>query len=137
MEGVAVGMGSATTSCFAPFFVTASFGTLPAIEIDERLIRRVFGGSIYPGAGIRLELLAEDTNWWNAVLDFCGNYEEDLAVWRGMINWFLRDSELLGARMVSIGDSKDPDIRGCVFPRLVVGLTAQGSLVGMCGYVAG
>jgi hypothetical protein len=142
MEGVAVGMGSAASDCFAPFFVTASEGAPVPEAITEHLVRRVFGGSIKPGAGIIIEPPDEASSWWPAVLAFYEpdeeegiSFEEEIGRWRVMMEWFRRHPVLRHPRFVSLGSRRDADKRGCVYPRLVLGLTPRGSLAGICGYV--
>jgi hypothetical protein len=142
MAGVAVGMGSAASDCFAPFFVTASDGMPVPQDITEELIRHVFGGSIKPAAGISVELADETSSWWPAVLDFYEpdeeadiSFDEEIGQWRAMMEWFRNHTVLRQPRFVSIGSRRDADRRGCVYPRLVVGLTPRGSVVGLCGYV--
>jgi hypothetical protein len=142
MRGVAVGMGSAASDCFAAYFVAASEGDPVTQTISEDLIRRAFGGSIKPGAGVRIEQVNETSSWWPAVLEFYApdedtgdSYDEEIGQWRAMMEWFRHHQVLRVPRFVSIGNRRDADRRGCVYPRLVVGLTPRGSLVGLCGYV--
>ena len=64
-----------------------------------------------------------------------------------MIRWFQGRSEFIDTAFVQIGNrgalEKVPDEKyppgthmfGCVLPRLALGLTAGGSLIGLFGYV--
>lgn len=142
MKSVPVGMGSAASDCFAPFFAAASEGVPVPEAITEALVRGIFGGSIKPGAGITIEPPDETSSWWPAVLDFYepddddgAGYEEESGCWRAMMEWFQRHPVLRHPRFVSIGSRADADRRGCVYPRLVIGLTPRGSVAGICGYV--
>lgn len=70
-----------------------------------------------------------------------------LRPWRKMIRWFSRQSQFVDCAFISIGDpvqlSKLPpasfppgtELYGSVLPRLAVGLTAHGFLVGLFGIV--
>ena len=146
MEGVELGMGSESESPLDPFFVAAKLGAVVPGAITEDLIRAAFGGTIHPDASVVVEPLEERGAWWQAVRDDSqddGYAREDeeaaaeadttLGRWRGMIRWFREHGELSGAAFVMIGHD-DPGV-GCVFPRLALGLTRAGSLVGLCGHV--
>ena len=149
MAGVEVGMGSESYAEFHGFFIAGTMIESAPLTIDEALIRLRFGGTIFPPATISVEPLAEGTEWWAAVeLD-----DEDppgtdyLVPWRSMIRWFHDRPEFTTTAFTRIGDErafwklpKDQWPPGTVqipvaLPRLAVGLTPGGSLIGLLGYV--
>lgn len=125
----------------SPFYVVANIGAEVPIQFDESLIRRIFGGTIYPPAQILIEPLEERGEWWSYVIDGFLNDNEDndhfLETWHEMIDWFYKQPELHGQAFVQIGkDPLDEDVEeefangGCVFPRLALAITKAGSIVG-------
>jgi hypothetical protein len=111
----------------------------------------MFGGTIFPPATITVEPLAEEGRWWQEVeqdADALDDEEREahLRPWRAVIRWFGARAELKDSAFVRIGDyealhaldqrtyPKGTEITGCVLPRLAVGLTRAGSLVGVFGY---
>jgi hypothetical protein len=55
--------------------------------------------------------------------------------WRALMDWFEAQEELTAGAFVLVGhDMLGESNLSCVFPRLVVGLTRAGSLVGVCGH---
>jgi hypothetical protein len=143
MKGTEVGMGSEDSAPFEPFFVAANVDTQAPKKITEPLIREVFRGVIYPPATIWVEPLREKGKWWSQVRYDCSCYkgeekESYLKPWRAMIKWFHDQEKLHSAAFVMIGDDPlDNEFKnaGCVFPRLALGLTEAGSVVGICGHV--
>jgi hypothetical protein len=147
MAGVEVGMGSESGDPFRAFFVAGTVGDPPPAGIDEALIRSRFGGTIFPPATITVEPLAEAGVWWAEIQEYGAESEQDyLAPWRALIAWFRGRSELLATAFVRVGDREalwevpreawpeGTEITGCVLPRLALGLTHGGSLVGLFGY---
>lgn len=141
-KNVSWGSFSASEVPPSPFYVVTNIGAEVPEKIDEKLIRRIFGGTIYPPAQISIEPLEEEGEWWSYVLDGCIYHEDgDLSLlepWRNMINWFYKQPELHGQAFVKIGeDPLDEDIEeefangGCVFPRLALAITKAGSIVGL------
>ncbi|MGH7296919.1 MAG: hypothetical protein ACRELB_18410, partial [Polyangiaceae bacterium] len=106
MRGVSVGMGSESGSGFADFFVAAGAGDEPAAaRIDEPLVRRAFGGTIFPPATMAVEPLKEDGVWWSEVLaDGEGQDEAYFAPWRALMAWFAGQESLVDSAFVRIGD---------------------------------
>ena len=145
MEGVEVGMGSESQEYFAPFYIVASVGTDNPHTLDAETIRAAFGGTIYPAAEITLEPLTEQAKWWQVVVMDIGEEEEEeqntaeedfIRPWRSLMQWFHRQPEFKQTALVMIGDSPLDDENGAsVFPRLAVGLTQAGSIVGIAGVV--
>jgi len=145
LAGVDVGMGSEASSPFLAFFVAANVGEPVPSSITEALVRAKFGGTIFPLLSITVEPLEEAGVWWSEI---AGDGEADPAVvgaWRRLMAWS-RAQGFVDTRFVRIGDAREledlpeeewPDgteLPGCVFPRLVLGLTPQGSLVGLFGH---
>jgi hypothetical protein len=131
MAGMQLGMGSEGGSCFHPFFVGGNVGAGAPAALDDDFIRKAFGGTIYPLAQIIVEPLEEHGRWWLDVVGGCGGEEALLARWRALIRWFREQPHFVATAFVTIGE--DPlggDNHGCVFPRLALGLTKGGSLVG-------
>jgi hypothetical protein len=166
MDGIEVGMGSESGATFHEFYIVANLDDPVPGEIDERLIREKFGGTIFPPATIAVEPLKEEGVWWSEILldagdEEGGQREAYLRPWRDMIAWFGRQPEFISSAFLRIGDrqelwewedsrhrrdmagsggSEDQDLAGtslspCVLPRLALGLTRNGSLVGLFGYI--
>jgi hypothetical protein len=146
MEGVEVGMGSASSDdYFWPFFIAARVGQAPPSRIDADLIRDRFGRTILPLAVVLVEPVAEEGSWWGeATYDGDIDEPERLAPWQAMVRWFRDQPAFVDTAFVSIGDASlanlaadelpvETQIVGCVWPRLVLGLTAGGSLAGIYG----
>lgn len=111
--GLGAGMGTAADdTVYQPFYVVANVGVKVPARITERLIRRAFGGTIYPRARIWVEPLAERGERWDQVLADCGGNEATLSQWRAMSRWFHAQSELRAPSFVMIGedplDGDDP-----------------------------
>jgi hypothetical protein len=147
MSGTEVGMGSESGDEFRAFFITANVGDAAPSSIDESLIRARFGSTIFPPATITVEPIAEAGIWWSEVLrDGEESEPESFAPWRAMIRWFRDRRELRTAAFIRIGDRRilsrlrrddlppGTEMPGCVLPRLALGLTKQGSLVGLFGH---
>jgi hypothetical protein len=116
-------------------------------KIDAPLILSRFGGTIFPAATITAEPIVESGVWWSEVSTECAGRSRDLYPWRTLIHWFATQPEFVDSAFVRIGDFKalsnleDEELPpgaeqpGCVLPRLALGLTKNGSLAGICGYV--
>ena len=148
MAGIEVGMGSESGDCFRDFFIAAAAGAPKPTGINEDLIRKGFGGTLFPLATITVEPFAEDTVWWSEVL--CDGEESGpdyFVPWREMSAWFKQQPAFVGTAFVRIGDQEElfhlPEASlpegtattGCVLPRLALGLTHNGSLAGLFGHV--
>lgn len=141
MAGVDVGMGNEGNCEFSPFFVAANARPKPPRKVTEAVIRRAFGGTIYPHARIVIEPLRERGRWWSSVLHWYSDNDDpeaDLRPWRELIRWFHSQEGLLVPSLVMIGDREPREPGGVqpgsVFPRLAVGLTTAGSVVGIGGW---
>jgi hypothetical protein len=96
-------------------------------------------------ANILVEPVAEEGRWWGEATyggDMGG--VDELAPWRAMMRWFRNQQEFVDVAFVSIGDGSlndllpdekppETELVGCVWPRLVLGLTGNGSLAGIFG----
>jgi hypothetical protein len=147
MAGVPVGMGSEAGDQFREFFIAGNANETPPKQIDEPLIRSRFGGTIFPPATITVEPLVEAGIWWSEVERDGSGAEADYFVpWRAMIRWFSARTEFVSIAFVRIGEQAalwhlpraqwpaGTEITGCVLPRLAIGLTRGGSIVGLFGH---
>jgi hypothetical protein len=155
MDGVDVGMGSEASNPFYPFFIAANHGQPAPDAIDEDLIRAAFGGTIFPLATITVEPLEPAGIWWPEVeRDLESDEDEEVAKeqqaaldrWRSMITWFQQQADFKTSAFIRIGEYRalsdleedafppGTEMPGCVLPRLALGLTQLGSLVGLFGY---
>jgi hypothetical protein len=161
MEGIEIGMGDESGGYFHPFFVAANVGAPAPPVVNEEVIRTAFNGTIYPHAAVEVEPLDEERGYLGTCLEEFRNAidheewiedghfyacpvedpENVLEHWRALIRWFQDSRELHGASLVMIGwtplnRADRSDNIGSIHPRLVVGLTEGGSLVGIAGCVA-
>jgi hypothetical protein len=137
MGGRDVGMGSNSSDPFRPYYVVANVGGTVPRKVTVKLIRQVFGGSIYPPTRIVVEPLEEEGDWWSQVVEDGSGSEGYLEPWRALMRWFHDQSELRAPAFVMVGDDPlDDDFAngGCVFPRMAVALSKAGSLVGLGGW---
>ena len=153
MSGVRVGMGSEADDTFFEFFIVANVDDSIPAKIDEALIRSKFGDTIFPYATITVEPLEEAGVWWSKLLYDASDLdlaeqEAHLRPWRRMLQWFHKQPELKDAAFVRIGeyellsgidfascdDLPGTELAGSVLPRLAIGLTRCGSIVGLFGY---
>jgi len=128
-----------------PFFMAANLDDPAPIRIDGDWIRSRFGGTIFPPATVTIEPLDEASPWFAGVQDFFKDDpgSDQLAHWRRLIDWFRGRPEFTDSAFVEIGDElalsrrdrkEDPEgtvVAGCILPRLLVGLTRNGSLSGV------
>jgi len=148
MAGVSVGMGSESDDVFRNFFIVSPPGSAKPIAIDEALIRERFGGTLFPPVTITVEPFAENTVWWGEVaLDGAESVSRYFVPWRAMSAWFNQHPAFTAKAFIRVGDAKElshlPEeawpqgtvMPGGVLPRLALGLTHNGSLAGLFGYV--
>ena len=146
MAGVDVGMGSESSDPFRGFFIAANQDEPTLTAITPDLIRARFGGTIFPPATVVVEPLVEAGTWWEIVAAESGDEDAYLRPWQAMIRWFRERLEFVDTAFVQIGEATalwqvpeeqyppDTEVAGCVLPRLALGLTRGGSLVGLFGY---
>lgn len=144
MERIEIGMGSESTDYLFPFFITVNRPPHPPYRLTATGIRTAFGGTIDPQMTITLEPLTSQTDWWQAVLIDLSLIEEPnnpdaiaiLRRWENLVTWFNQQSEFTATAFVKIGSLQDDTTNlVSVFPRLWLGLTSAGSLVGICSFV--
>ena len=133
MAGTYVGMSDESDHKFVPFFITANVGDKVPETLTEAELRAGFGGTIRPNCPVVIEPLKEEGEWWRLA-------SADANPWRALMAWFGSHPELHGACFVSINEPRDlpyrPDVLSVViFPRMVLAITKQGSLVGLFGCV--
>jgi len=153
MSGVRVGMGSEADDTFHELFIVANVDDPTTEKIGETLVRSKFGDTIFPLATITVEPLEETGVWWSELLYDVGDsdpveQEAYLRPWREMIGWFHAQGELKDSGFVRIGEYESlsgldfsygdappgTELAPSVLPRLAIGLTRGGSIVGLFGY---
>ncbi|MFW1858922.1 hypothetical protein [Acinetobacter defluvii] len=140
MQNTEVGMGSNSGDYFQNFYIAQS--QIAATQhITPELIRDYFADTIFPLATITSEPLTINTTWWQEVEQDGEESSPD------MISWFKAQKDFIACSFVRIGDAgllekinsddypQGTIITGCVLPRLVLGLTKNGSLCGLFGFV--
>ncbi len=143
VQGLPIAGGSGGYE-FRRFYIAASEGAPVPTWIDPELIRTRFGGTIYPQAEVVVEPMAEAAGWWELFAQvYRGN--PDLDRWKELVRWFRTRQEFVAAAFVRIGDNLErmcgvPDLAdveafGVNMPRLALGLTHKGSLIGLAGCI--
>jgi hypothetical protein len=143
-------VGSEGGAPYAGFYLIANRTDPVPDAITPDVVRRLFGDVIYPPAEIKVEPLEERGDWWRSVLSYYGLHpdgthpdpqvkaerEASFHQWRALVRWFKDRKELTAASYVAIGEDPLSETNfGCNFPRLHIGLTKAGSLVGTCTVV--
>jgi hypothetical protein len=146
MQDQTIEMGDEGEHNLAPFYVMANQGNPIPTAITEAVIRSAFGGTIYPQARITIcPFQPGSGQWWK---DLNYDYPEidpeaiarrslSLAAWQRLIDWYQSHADLIQPVFVAIDlcHTDGHENGGCVFPRLVLGLTKAGSLVGLSSCV--
>jgi hypothetical protein len=116
--------------------------------IDEALVRSAFGKTLFPLVTVSVEPLRADGSWWERVeQDGSESDPSYFDPWKRMIAWFERQ-DFVDRAFVCIGDREalwdvesdkhllppGTSITGCVLPKLALGLTRTGNLVGLFGW---
>ena len=141
------GFGSESSDEFLPFFIVANTFD-PVLEtISPALIESRFRGTLFPAFSITVEPIHEQTDWWEHVLhDIDGSALDYLERWTALRVYFRDNYNFVETAFVSIGmedegwASNNPDwppgtiMAPSVFPRLLLGLTKSGSLIGLLGW---
>jgi hypothetical protein len=156
IEGVSINL-SESESIPVAFFITANRNDPVRERLTPDVIRDFFNGTIYPEARVVVDALGEGGVGWEAFAvsdepeeDLPAHIREELAPlmemdrrnreerarrWRALMSWFEAQEEITAGAFVLVGHGMLGESNfGCVFPRLVVGLTRAGSLVGVCGH---
>jgi hypothetical protein len=149
MSGVAVGMGSESGDGFHAYWLVPESGAPHASRIDEALVRRAFSNTLFPLVTVAVEPLRAEGAWWERVeQDGSESDRSYFHPWRRMLAWFASHDAFVDLAFVSIGDREalwevesqkhllppGTSVTGCVLPKLAVGLTRIGSLVGLFGW---
>jgi hypothetical protein len=141
--GEFIEMGDESSHEFLPFYVVANIGQKAPVQITEDFVRQAFGGTIYPDADVLVEPIEGGKNWWLLVEKDSPDEDRDyldrqIAMWSRLEDWFHSEARLRSPVFVSIDPNDDKERAkgnayngGCVLPRMVVGITAAGSLVGL------
>ncbi len=138
MQGIYIGMGDESDHALAAFYVIANQDQPVPTSITEEEIRSAFGGTIYPQARIEIcPLKAGCGQWWEYLSDPEYTDPTIQATWQKLIDWYQTQTDLSNPVFVEINlDTTDGhQNNGCVWPRLVLGLTKAGSLVGLSSCV--
>jgi hypothetical protein len=146
MQDQTIEMGDEGEHDLATFYVVANQGNPVPTAITEEVIRSAFGGTIYPQARITISPLQPGSGkWWEDLnydypeIDAEGIAQRSLllAAWQQLIDWYHQQPDLAHAVFVAIDLCHEDghNNHGCVFPRLVLGLTKAGSLVGLSSCV--
>jgi hypothetical protein len=138
MQGIYIGMGDENDHELAPFYVVANRDTNVPTTIAEAEIRSAFGGTIYPQARIEIcSLQPGSGQWWEYLsnTEYTGSATQ--AAWQKLIDWYQAQADLTNPVFVEINLCTEDghENTGCVWPRLVLGLTKAGSLVGLSSCV--
>lgn len=143
--------GSEGGSKIWEFSIVANIDQRVRKRITPEFIRAKFGGALFPGVSITVEPLRERGIWWSEALrDTQGIDDADtqdlLGTLRDLVDWFKNRPEFVHTAFVRIGDrpsfrdmseSNYPEetrLTPSVFPRLILGLTTNGSLAGLYCY---
>ncbi len=139
MQDQTIEMGDEGEHDLAPFYVVVNQGSPVPIAITPEVIRSAFGGTIYPQARITISPLQPGAGkWWDYLINPDYTEPEQLRTWQRLMDWYSEHPDLSNAVFVEIdlcGFEDGHENRGCVFPRLVLGLTKAGSLVGLSSCV--
>jgi hypothetical protein len=145
MQGIYIGMGDENDHELDPFYIVANQNSPIPTSITEQEIRSTFGGTIYPQAKITICPLEPGSGqWWEYITEpetepeYIALRAAELEAWQKLIDWYNQQSDLAHAVFVEIDLFPFEDHHqnsGCVFPRLVLGLTKAGSLVGLSSCV--
>ena len=124
--------GSEGAEGFEPYYV-AAHETWRCERITAQAIRAAFGGTLYPKASITLETLDALSRGLDDQTE--GADDERFEQWRELIRWFRSHPDFVETAYVSIDSDGESLEGGCVYPRLMLGRLADGSLVGLFGVV--
>ena len=138
------------TDChWAPFFVTTNIEDRSPSGLTPDLIKEMFAGNIFPGTTVWVDSLSGSGPWREEIFEEEDEYanSEYLEAWKSLLAWFNSHPGILSPAYVRIGDDRSmgkipetdyppgTEMTGSCFPRLILGLTRQGSVVGLVGHV--
>lgn len=147
---------SESFSRFKQFYIVANQGNHVPINLTKEYLRQAFNGVIYPEAEIviqpfkrgnacweefvaesSLEIALRNLEGYDKIIEKVKKeHEKCLRTWNSLHQWIKAQDTLLDASFVMIGTDKPPSETNyaCAFPRLFLGMTQQGSLVGICSH---
>ncbi len=117
--------GGDSPTPFLPFYLVAGKGDRPPGRLTPEVVRAAFRGTIFPDTPIEVQSVSDPE--FIRVTD---------GAWAGFAAWAEGQTDLTQVSYVVIGwDTAQEPNYAAVFPRLVLGLTKPGSLVGACGAI--
>jgi hypothetical protein len=125
-----------TGAPFLSYFAAAVIGAPVPTTIDGAFVRSLFGATIAEEVPVDVEPMNNKGRWWQGLVDNHWIPAENAVLtrsWNEFMKWFRAVPGLREHSFVLIGAGDDEP--GCVKPRLVVALTAAGSLVGAASSV--
>jgi hypothetical protein len=135
MKDVLIGGNDEGDHTLDPFYVPANCGDAVPQRIDEKAFRTAMRGVVHPKAKLTFEAFAKTSGWWTTISkvnpDLASDPDELKRVgqWGQLFDWFVNNKELHGP--VYIGFEETDGAPATAYPKLWVGLTAAGSLVGV------
>jgi hypothetical protein len=150
LRGLNFDIGSEEHNPLWEFYIVGSISEKVRSRITPKFIRAKFAGTIFPPATITAETLVDKGSWWSELVSASGetgtSLDAYLRPYREMIAWFRERPEFVSTAFVRIGDRRQlgqltnedlpqgTAVVPSVLPRLALGLTRKGSLVGLFGY---
>lgn len=157
MEGEEVGLGSESSAGFSAFWICTNTESI-ATKINEPLVRTYFGDTIFPPATIEIEPTTENSPTFSYIREGAeelseddpentDDYETTVNKWRRLFQWFNEQTDFQDTAYISIGDTRElwylprdkyppgTEMTPCVLPHLVLGLTQNGSMCGLFGFI--
>jgi hypothetical protein len=125
---------------YRPFYLVTGQGEPAPASLTAAVIRAAFHGTLFPDVPIRVEPFLRQPEMIHVggqLRPKKPRRHPEPDFWQGFREWALAHAALREMAYVEIGygNSVEPCL-AAVFPRLVVGLTRAGSLVGACGFIA-
>ena len=136
MAGECVGLNDEGDHTLDPFYIPVNSGDPVPKKLNEEVFRKAMRGTIYQGALLEFEPIAKTSGWFQIVSKVDPSYPDEpgklksIARWGELYDWFAAQKDLHS--QVYIG-FKEPPGEGfaVIYPKLFLGLTAAGSLVGL------
>ncbi len=117
--------GGDSPTPFRPFYLVAGKGDRVPEHFTPEVVRAAFRGTIFPDTPIEVRPVTDP--------EFAARQGDK---WAGLAAWAAGQTDLAQVAYVEIGyDTCQEPNYAAVFPRLVLGLTRAGSLVGACGSI--
>ena len=135
VKGLLIGLNDEGDHTLDPFCIPVNSGDPAPTQVTEQVFRSSMRGTIYAGAILEIEPFTKSGEWWKIVSkvdpswpDEPGKLQE-IALWSKLYDWFAAQKELHSP--VYIGFKEPAEDFAVIYPKLFVGLTAAGSLVGL------